>query len=474
MKAQFSYKYVTSSDVSTARSIYIKNASEFLKCISPTDEIDAKMTDDSAWISIFSKDTALILNKIWDSICYSVVFEETSADGDRLCGLSLEYNVLFYKLNGRFRLYGTMQQLNKALTYLSREGLSVSFEGDSGARFSITDTETQNSTEYFTSRFFLNRQTFTAMCLLEKDSFSQLFLLKNTHINVLFYGDVAELVVESSIPNMTEYVCRFVTKCTEGIVKIRAENLDISEINECIAIHNSALNAESAFYCKISALASMGLASVKYMKIDVLEDLACFIRGKGDGKIKKIAAESDAKIKMKSLECCNPGELRKKSKSTAKYTIFMISSSDTVQKAVRLLYEEFPAEHEFDVSQIYHKKLIGYNGENIKAVSKRHSVYIKFRDGKSICQGMEKNTILLTPMKYKANLSEAKSEILELVEKYEHQQMICSENEKDNSNGSFMLYHRSDSVFCENKSKDAFENNEFPDVNGLLELFNKK
>lgn len=140
------------------------------------------------------------------------------------------------------------------------------------------------------------------------------------------------------------------------------------------------------------------------------EDFVC---GKKNGKINKIARETDCSISV----------------NTQVGTHLVIQGPPIAATlALSLVEDELPAEYAFYLHEGHHKRIIGYAGKTIQRLMKKHGVYIKFDSSGSadsipalsyITFPMSKsatpaNVLIRTPRKNKESLYRMHKDVLRL------------------------------------------------------------
>ena len=96
-----------------------------------------------------------------------------------------------------------------------------------------------------------------------------------------------------------------------------------------------------------------------------------FTCGKKNGKLHRIQNDTGCTIQVGDLNPSND------QRGTRKLIGFRITGNK-VSEASQALIGEFPAECTFYIPEEHHKRLIGYGGQTIQGLMKRHGVYVKF------------------------------------------------------------------------------------------------
>jgi len=120
-----------------------------------------------------------------------------------------------------------------------------------------------------------------------------------------------------------------------------------------------------------------------------------FICGKKNGKINKVAKESQCAVFIRKEE-----EL---------YLVIQ-GSPRNAEFSLSMVEDELPAEYSFYLHEKYHKKIIGYGGKTIQRLMKKNGVYIKFESKASAAH----NVVIRTPRKNKDSLQKMYKDVMEL------------------------------------------------------------
>ena len=97
-----------------------------------------------------------------------------------------------------------------------------------------------------------------------------------------------------------------------------------------------------------------------------------FICGKKNGKLHRIQNDTGCAIQVGDSNPSN--DVRSGTRRLVGFRI----TGNKVSEAAQALVGEFPAECTFYIPEEHHKRLIGYGGQTIQALMKRHGVYVKF------------------------------------------------------------------------------------------------
>lgn len=147
-------------------------------------------------------------------------------------------------------------------------------------------------------------------------------------------------------------------------------------------------------------------------KIELHNEHKEFVSGKKNGKLNKIMGTANVQIAFQDFN---------------EYD-FMIdisaSNYEYVMHGVDLVEQELPASVSFHVPDQYHKRIIGVGGQNIQAIMKKYSVFVKFTNAMELSaadrdfsdQTKVNNVICRTPARNAANLELVKSDIMEMVQ----------------------------------------------------------
>ncbi|KAI5173179.1 hypothetical protein NEFER03_2139 [Nematocida sp. LUAm3] len=129
--------------------------------------------------------------------------------------------------------------------------------------------------------------------------------------------------------------------------------------------------------------------------VDMSKGIEEFICGKKNGKINKVARESQCVLAVKS---------------EAESILSIHGRTRNVEFALTLVEDELPAEYSFYLHEKHHKRIIGYGGKTIQRLMKKHGVYIKFDSSAS----SNHNVIIRTPKKNKESLQKMYKDVMDL------------------------------------------------------------
>ncbi|KAI5186990.1 hypothetical protein NEHOM01_1848 [Nematocida homosporus] len=131
------------------------------------------------------------------------------------------------------------------------------------------------------------------------------------------------------------------------------------------------------------------------LHIDISAYIEEFICGKKNGKINKVARESQTTV-----------GIHKESAPS----LFIQGGSRNVEFALALVEDELPAEYSFYLHEKHHKRIIGYGGKTIQRLMKKHGVYIKFDSSAN----HQHNVVIRTPKKNQESLLKMHKDVVEL------------------------------------------------------------
>lgn len=176
-----------------------------------------------------------------------------------------------------------------------------------------------------------------------------------------------------------------------------------------------------------------------HFQVEMSAEYKDFITGKKNGKLNKITKTCGV-----NLQVFEPYP----------YVLVLELSSRNYAhtfEAFQQLQDELPAEKEFYVSDVHHKRIIGVGGKNIQGIMKEYGVYVKFLssdDFKSLGGAYERenNVIARTPAKNFNNLEKLYSSVIALVN-------VKERDFKNSSVNCSRRYHR----FLVGKKRRAIE-----------------
>ncbi|KAI5185930.1 hypothetical protein NEIRO03_2161 [Nematocida sp. AWRm78] len=120
-----------------------------------------------------------------------------------------------------------------------------------------------------------------------------------------------------------------------------------------------------------------------------------FICGKKNGKLNKVARESDCNLTIRK---------------DAMISVLIQGGSHNAEFSLSMIEDELPTEHSFYLHEKHHKRIIGYGGKSIQRLMKKNGVYIKFDSTTEA----ENNVIIRTPTKNKESLYKMYKDVMEL------------------------------------------------------------
>ncbi|KAI5190784.1 hypothetical protein NECID01_1151 [Nematocida sp. AWRm77] len=120
-----------------------------------------------------------------------------------------------------------------------------------------------------------------------------------------------------------------------------------------------------------------------------------FICGKKNGKINKVARESQCVLSIQK---------------DPELSLVIQGCARNVEFSLALVEDELPAEYSFYLHEKHHKRIIGYGGKSIQRLMKKHGVYIKFDSSTNT----NHNVIIKTPKKNKESLYKMYKDVMEL------------------------------------------------------------
>lgn len=134
-----------------------------------------------------------------------------------------------------------------------------------------------------------------------------------------------------------------------------------------------------------------------------------FITGKKNGKLNKITKSCGVNI-----------DLQDRDENTL---LVLITGGSYIKtyEAFLQFKDEMPAEYEFFVSDIHHKRIIGVGGKNIQGIMKNYGVYVKFLSAEEFTPlgglvDQDKNVLARTPAKNASNLINLYRAVLDTVD----------------------------------------------------------
>lgn len=211
-------------------------------------------------------------------------------------------------------------------------------------------------------------------------------------------------------------------------------------------------SSEAAFLTSILKRMDSGMQLQFKMELDNAQK--DFLSGKKKGKILKILSQLNhiPTIKFERLNAHNFTIKIEINVDPSHKGNNLLSSLDTLQRAVKLVELEWPAEMQFNIPEVFHKSIIGNGGSIIQSIMKRYNVFIKFSSssynqrkgedekssGKILYLFKRKDNVLIKcPMKNLKNILFVKHEIDYFVAQ-------CCQNKCPQLNGISAVYHNVD------------------------------
>lgn len=157
-------------------------------------------------------------------------------------------------------------------------------------------------------------------------------------------------------------------------ISIMGEHSDVRQLLAAFASNSS----ETALLSSMTR--NLDSRTAVQFKMELENAQKDFLSGKKNGKIIKILSQLNhlPSIKFERLNAHNftiKIEMVVEPNSKGKQLVYLL---DTLQRAVKLLELEWPAEMKFNVPDVFHKSVIGNGGSIIQSIMKRYNVFIKF------------------------------------------------------------------------------------------------
>ncbi|OAG28857.1 hypothetical protein NEDG_00996 [Nematocida displodere] len=134
------------------------------------------------------------------------------------------------------------------------------------------------------------------------------------------------------------------------------------------------------------------------LQMDISASIEEFICGKKNGKINKVAKESQCTLFVRKTE------------PLLEIALVIQGGAKNIEFSLSMIEDELPAEYSFYLHEKHHKRIIGYGGKSIQRLMKKHGVYIKFDS----CAHKGHNVVIRTPKKNKESLHRMYKEVMEL------------------------------------------------------------
>lgn len=154
---------------------------------------------------------------------------------------------------------------------------------------------------------------------------------------------------------------------------------------------------------------------IKFL-VELYPDYKDFISGKKNGKISRITDNAKCVLSLEFQE------------DQSNMLITLTSNSFAAANAgINLLGEELPAEISFFIPEAYHRPVIGTGGSVIQTIMRRFNVFIQFSNTFQLPQNdfgltRHNNVVIRCPSKNRKSISQAKKELMRLVNEYSNQQ----------------------------------------------------
>ena len=243
------------------------------------------------------------------------------------------------------------------------------------------------STEYLV----VETARFAYMHLYMWDTVELALKLASSTLQYKYYDNFAILTIKSKTNTELQKIIKNLILLAYKIVYIKSINNNIEILNKNMKIVNRQ-DTNQEWQSNILVPPKIGE----------------FIRGKRDGKLRKIETKTECEIKIEIKEIAGNEimEIRIKGRTTR-----LISG-------LEMILGELPIEESCWINGKYHKSIIGKKGKTIQEIIKKYDVYVRFiRQEEMETRNTRQNVELQAQFKNVKNIEKIKKELYEMIGK---------------------------------------------------------